>query len=71
MVAELSADVLAAAIDGAYYPENVALTSLALASDLIWVAYLFRSSRVRHIFFSHDWETAVDSLYPLKLKTAT
>jgi len=71
MVADLSADVLAAAIDGAYFPDNVALTSLSLVSDLIWLIYLFRSIRVRHVFLSHDWETAVDSLHPLKLKTAT
>jgi hypothetical protein len=71
MVADLFADILAAAIDGAYFPDNVALTSLALISDLIWLTYLFRSSRVRHVFLSHDWETAVESLHPLKLKTAT
>jgi hypothetical protein len=71
MVADLSADVLAAAIDGAYFPDNVALTFLSLVSDLIWLIYLFRSIRVRHVFLSHDWETAVDSLHPLKLKTVT
>jgi hypothetical protein len=62
MLADLSADVLAAAIDGAYFPDNVALTFLSLVSDLIWLIYLFRSIRVRHVFLTHDWETAVDSL---------
>jgi hypothetical protein len=71
MLADLSADVLATAIDGAYFPDNVALTFLSLVSDVIWLIYLFRSIRVRHVFLSHDWETAVDSLHPLKLKTVT
>jgi hypothetical protein len=49
----------------------VAITSLALVADLIWLVYLFRSSRVQHVFLSHDWEMAVESIHPLKLKGAT
>jgi hypothetical protein len=71
MVADVSAGVLATAIDSAYFPDNVAITSLALVADLIWLVYLFRSSRVQHVFLSHDWEMAVESIHPLKLKGAT
>lgn len=71
MIADLAADIIATGIDGAYFPDNMAITLLALVSDLIWLGYLFRSNRVKHIFLTHDWEQAVQSIHPQKLATAT
>ena len=71
MVAEFSADVLATGIDAAYFPDNLALNFLTIIPGLIWLAYVFRSTRVQHIFYLHDWDVAVNSFHPLKLKMAT
>jgi hypothetical protein len=71
MIADLAADIIATGIDGAYFPDNMAITLLALLSDLIWLGYLFRSNRVKHIFLTHDWEHAVQSIHPQKLAPAT
>ena len=71
MVAGLSADILATVIDAAYFPDNVALNFMTIIPGLIWVAYMFRSTRIRHIFYLHDWDVAVNSIHPLKLKMVT
>jgi hypothetical protein len=71
MVAELAAGVLGAGIDAAYFPDNLGLSFLTIVPDMLWLAYFFRSTRVRHIFYSHDWDVAVNSIHPLKLKMAT
>jgi hypothetical protein len=71
MVAELAADLLGAWIDSVYFPDNLALTFLTIIPNLLWLAYVFRSTRIRHIFHSHDWDVAVSSIYPPKLKMAT
>jgi hypothetical protein len=70
-VAELAADLLGAWIDSVYFPDNLALTFLTIIPNLLWLAYVFRSTRIRHIFHSHDWDVAVSSIYPPKLKMAT
>jgi hypothetical protein len=71
LVAEVAAAILGVGIDAAYFPDNVPLSGMALVSDLLWLGYLFRSQRVRHVFYSHDWDEAVNSIHPLKLHTAT
>ena len=71
MAAELSTNVIGTVIDAAYFPDNVALNFLTIIPGLIWLAYMFRSTRVRHIFNLHDWDVAVNSIYPLKLKMVT
>jgi hypothetical protein len=71
MVAEFSADILATVIDAAYFPDNLAFNFLTIVSSLIWLVYVFRSTRIRHIFCSHDWDVAVHSIHPLKLTMAT
>jgi hypothetical protein len=71
MVAELSADVLAMVIDSVYFPDNVGFNLITIFSGLIWIGYMFRSKRVRHIFYSHDWDVAVNLIHPIKLKMAT
>ena len=71
MVAELAADLLGTGIDAVYFPDNLALSFLTIVPNLLWLAYIFRSTRVQHVFRSHDWDVAVNSIYPLKLKIAT
>lgn len=71
LVAQVAAGVLGLGIDAIYFPDNLPLSGLALVSDLLWLGYLFRSQRVRHVFYSHDWDEAVNSIHPLKLNTAT
>ena len=68
MVAGVAAAVLGTGIDAIYFPDNLPLSLLATASDLLWLAYVFRSKRVRHVFCLHDWDSAVNSIHPLKLK---
>lgn len=71
MVAELAASLLGGGIDAAYFPDNLGLSFLTIIPELLWLAYIFRSERVRHVFLSHDWEVAVNSIHPLKLNPAT
>jgi hypothetical protein len=72
MLGELLADVIGSVIDVAYFPDNVAINLvLTIIPGLIWLAYMFRSKRVQHIFYLQDWDVAVDSIYPLKLTMAT
>jgi hypothetical protein len=71
MAAELVADVLATVIDANYFPDNLPLNFLTIIPGLVWLAYMFRSVRVRHVFYLHDWDTAVNTIHPIKLKVAT
>lgn len=71
MVAELAAAVLGAGLDAAYFPDNLGLSFLTIVPGVLWLAYFFRSARVRHVFHLHDWDVAVNSIHPLKLKIAT
>ena len=71
MVAEVAAAILGVGIDAIYFPDNLPLSALSIASDLLWLGYFFRSNRVRHVFYSHDWDVAVSSIYPLKPEIAT
>jgi hypothetical protein len=66
MIAELAFTVLATAIDARYFPENVVFGALSLVSIPIWLAYFFRSKRVQHVFYLHDWDAAVEKIYPSK-----
>ena len=66
--------IVAAAVDVTYFPDSLDLnflSYLSIVTESIWLAYLFRSTRVKHVFKSHDWETAVNSIYPLQPKIAT
>jgi hypothetical protein len=71
IAAEVVGAIVSTGIDAVYYPDNVALNFLTIVPESLWLAYLFRSVRVRHIFQSHDWELAVNFIYPLKPKAAT
>jgi hypothetical protein len=65
---EVVASIIALVIDANYFPDNVGLNFLTLVPQALWLAYFFRSMRVKHVFKTHDWEIAVNSLYPIKPK---
>ncbi len=71
VAASLAAGVAAAAIDAAHFPENAMLSYLTISSSCIWLAYLFLSRRVKHVFRLHDWDKAVLSFYPPKQLSIT
>jgi hypothetical protein len=71
MVAGLIADTLGLIIDLKYFPESLAFDFLAIVPAILWLTYFFRSQRVEHVFRLHDWETAVNAIYPTKLGLAT
>ncbi len=70
LLAGVVAGVLGAGIDATYFPDNLGLSAMSIVSDSLWLGYLFRSQRVRHVFCLHDWDVAVNSIHPLTLKTA-
>ena len=67
MIAEIGAAALGAVIDAKYFPDNLAFSLLIILPELLWMGYFFRSARVKHVFCSHDWEVAVNSIYPPKV----
>jgi hypothetical protein len=69
--AEVVASSVSTIIDANYFPDNVGLNFLTLIPQILWLAYFFRSARVKHVFQIHDWEIAVNSIYPVKPKLAT
>ena len=64
--AELFAGVIGAIIDVNHFPDNLPFDFMAIVPEALWLAYFFRSQRVKHVFKSHDWDVAVDSIYPSK-----
>ncbi len=68
------AGVLGLAIGARYFPDPD-ITGMTLVLDVIpqslWLAYFFRSMRVKHVFKSQDWDIAVNKIYPLKLTITT
>jgi hypothetical protein len=71
IAAQIIAALVSTAIDVAYFPDNVGLNFLIIIPECIWLAYLFRSVRVKHVFQTHDWDIAVNSIHPRKLKMAS
>lgn len=53
-------------IDAFYFPENTRFSLMSLVPATIWLAYFFQSKRVQHVFMRHDWDTAVEKMYPSK-----
>lgn len=68
------AGVLGLVIGARYFPDPDT-TGMTLVLDVIpqslWLIYLFRSERVRHVFKSHDWELAVNNMHPINPKITT
>ena len=71
LVAQAVAVAMGAAIDAKYYPDNIVFSVLALIQETLWMLYFFKSTRVRHVFDSQDWDIAVHAIYPLKPKLST
>jgi hypothetical protein len=69
--AELIAAVIGAMIDVAYFPDSLIFDFFTIVPEVIWLVYFFRSQRVEHVFMSHDWDTAVNLIYPPKVTLAT
>jgi hypothetical protein len=64
LAAQVVALFAALIVDANYFPNGVAYRVGSLISEGIWMAYFFMSERVRHVFKCHDWETAVETIYP-------
>jgi hypothetical protein len=62
--ARVFAGVVSMVIDANYFPDNTALNLLTVIPASLWLAYLFRSVRVRHVFKTQDWDIAVNTIYP-------
>jgi hypothetical protein len=71
LAAGVAVAVLGGVIDFRCFPDNLAFSIIGAASDVLWLAYFFRSERVRHVFILDDWDAAVNVMYPLKLKRAS
>lgn len=63
--AELFAAIIGAIIDANHFPESLTFDFLTIVPEALWLAYFFRSHRVAHVFRYHDWEVAVNSIYPV------
>src|SRR4029077_1779897 len=66
--AQVVATTVSTIIDANYFPDNLGLNFLTLIPQILWLGYFFRSARVKHVFQLHDWEIAVNSIYPVKPK---
>src|SRR5262249_21758353 len=71
IIAGLVAGSIATVIDISYFPENLVFDFLNIFPGALWLAYFFKSRRVKHVFKSHDWEVAVLSIYPAAPGVAT
>jgi hypothetical protein len=64
MMASLVAAGIALIIDIKTFPDNIAFDVLTIIQSALWLAYFFLSRRVVHVFKSHDWDVAVNTMYP-------
>ena len=65
IAAQVVAAGVAAFINAKYFPHNLPLgVLLTLLPESLWMAYFFTSKRVKHVFQTHDWDTAVAAIYP-------
>jgi hypothetical protein len=71
LVAQVIAEVLAVVIDAKHFPDDSVLSGLMLVQELLWLGYFFKSARVRHVFVLRDWDVAVNTIHPTKLKLST
>lgn len=63
-VASIVAGIAASIVHSRQGLHNEGWDLITLVSDCAWLAYFCLSERVRHVFVSHDWEDAVENLYP-------
>jgi hypothetical protein len=62
LIAQVVAETIGLLLDVKYFPDNVPLSLLSFAASLVWLAYFYRSARVRHVFKTRDWELASAAL---------
>lgn len=65
LLVQLVACSIAGVIDAQKFPDNLFLDVWDAIGPVIWSLYLFRSKRVKHVFYACDWDVAVNDLYPL------
>lgn len=71
LVGQVACSAVGAILDAMYFPDNQVFSIIALVQEALWLAYLLKSNRVRHVFSLQDWDTAVNLIYPPKLKVST
>ncbi len=65
ILAQVVAAFVSLTIDAKFFPENVPLSlTLMMIPYSCWLAYFYLSKRVKHVFQTHDWDTAVETIYP-------
>ena len=65
LVAGVAAILAAVIIDTNYFPTSVIFRVIVgLIPETAWMVYFFTSDRVKYVFQSHDWDTAVERMYP-------
>lgn len=62
--AHVIALAIGVAINAFYFSDAEFVNVIALIQTAVWLAYLFKSRRVVHVFKRHDWTVAVNSMYP-------
>jgi len=64
LVVDILVTLFAAGIDVFYFPENLAFDFLSLIWPAVWLPYFLRSTRVRHVFQTHDFHTSPFAMAP-------
>ncbi len=64
MAAALIAAFAGVWIDVKFFPDNLGFDALTIVPAIIWLLYFSLSSRVAHVFKTHDWDIAVEAIYP-------
>jgi len=64
LMAALAASLVGSVLSSMYFPEQLPIHISAVISNAIWLAYLFVSQRVKHVFVLNDWDVAVQTIHP-------
>ncbi|HXJ85250.1 MAG TPA: hypothetical protein VMS18_00395 [Candidatus Binatia bacterium] len=71
VLGQVIAGFVSLTIDTKLFPDNVALNlMLTVIPYCCWLAYFYASKRVRHVFQAHDWDKAVEAIYPTRGPTS-
>jgi len=58
LAANMVAALASTLIDVKVFPDNLPFDFMTLVPSIVWLAYFFRSTRVQHVFRTHDWNPA-------------
>ena len=65
IAAQVVASLVAVVIEAKYFPEDLPLAiMMTLIPETLWLFYFYASRRVKHVFETHDWDTAVEIIHP-------